>query len=179
MPTIPFPSFAWILDLQLSWGIVRSLMVRVPTVNQVTLDGPILTFENAHMGDAFTKAGFEVNSNGRRLLGVFRIIGLFNSMPAFEGWNGTARPRPRPPHTPSSPHFHRTGFGLLATTVRATLICMLVYTPRLRPAQLPSTHHQKSRPPLPQPPPSSNDAFRWAATTTTARPTICTRPSLP
>ena len=49
----------------------------------VTLDNDDMTFEET-VGHAFTEAGFVV-VNGRRLLGVYELVGMFNSVEEWEG----------------------------------------------------------------------------------------------
>jgi len=70
-------------------------------VGTVWLDGDIMTFEDGMEG-VFTSAGFAVvHSNkgepGRRLQGIFELMGLFNSLPIFAGWNSTFDSPPRMP----------------------------------------------------------------------------------
>ena len=68
------------------------------SVGTITLDGSILTFTDG-MDGVFENAGFEVVSRQRRLQGVFELIGLFNSVPGFDGWNTTYD---LPPKIPTS-----------------------------------------------------------------------------
>jgi hypothetical protein len=49
----------------------------------ITLDGTEMTFEET-AGHVFSEAGFSV-VNGRKLLGIYELIGLFNSI---EEWIG-------------------------------------------------------------------------------------------
>ena len=49
----------------------------------ITLDGDVMTFEET-LGTVFSEAGFDV-VNGRKLLGIYELIGLFNSI---ENWDG-------------------------------------------------------------------------------------------
>lgn len=78
--------------------------VRIHTsVGRVSLDGDIMTFLEEGMGHVFTEAGFQVVTlNGmrqRRLAGAFELLGLFNSVPMFEGWNSTYDVPPKVPLT--------------------------------------------------------------------------------
>ena len=68
------------------------------SVGTITLDGSILTFTDGMEG-VFENAGFEVVSRQRRLQGVFELIGLFNSVPTFDGWNTTYDLPPKIPTT--------------------------------------------------------------------------------
>ena len=68
------------------------------SVGTITLDGLILTFTDGMEG-VFKNAGFAVVPRQRRLQGVFELIGLFNSVPAFEGWNTTYDLPPKIPTT--------------------------------------------------------------------------------
>jgi len=53
-------------------------------VGELTLDGEAINFHESLKG-AFTRAGLQVDKNGRRLLGVSKVIGLFNLLgSAFE-----------------------------------------------------------------------------------------------
>jgi hypothetical protein len=57
-------------------------------VGEIFFDGPVMTFVDGVDG-MFHDAGFEVTADGkgRRLLaGAFELLGLFNSMPDFDGW---------------------------------------------------------------------------------------------
>ena len=62
-----------------------SVVVLYSLVGELTLDGEGIFFEEALQG-AFKRAGLRVDSNGRRLLGVTQVVGLFNLLEsAFEG----------------------------------------------------------------------------------------------
>jgi hypothetical protein len=54
-------------------------------VGRVEFDGPIVSF-HSEMEGAFTDAGFTVMADRRRLQSAAKVIGLFNSIPEFEGW---------------------------------------------------------------------------------------------
>ena len=64
----------------------------------IYLDGNIMTFADG-LQSMFSKAGFQVVPNQRRLQGAFDMIGLFNSIPAFDGWNATYDEPPLIPTT--------------------------------------------------------------------------------
>jgi hypothetical protein len=55
-------------------------------VGDLYLDGPIMTFHNSLRG-FFERAGFATVPGQRRLQGAFDLIGLFNSIGNFEGWD--------------------------------------------------------------------------------------------
>ena len=62
-----------------------SVVVLYTHIGELTLDGDGIFFEEAVQG-AFRRAGLRVDANGRRLLGVTRVVGLFNLLEsAFEG----------------------------------------------------------------------------------------------
>jgi hypothetical protein len=62
-----------------------SVVVLYTHVGELTLDGEAIVFEEALAG-AFQRAGLRVDNNGRRLLGVTKVVGLFNLLEsAFEG----------------------------------------------------------------------------------------------
>ena len=62
-----------------------SVVVLYTHVGELTLDGEGIFFEEAIQG-AFKRAGLRVDANGRRLLGVTKVVGLFNLLEsAFEG----------------------------------------------------------------------------------------------
>jgi hypothetical protein len=65
-------------------------------VGAVWLDGDIITFEDGMEG-VFHTAGFKVS--GRRLQSAFELVGIFNSVPAFVGWNSTYDAPPQIPTT--------------------------------------------------------------------------------
>jgi hypothetical protein len=54
-----------------------SLVVVYTHVGELTLDGEAIYFHESLAG-AFSRAGFVVDSSGRRLLGVLDVIGMFN-----------------------------------------------------------------------------------------------------
>lgn len=62
-----------------------SVVVLYTHVGELTLDGEGIMFEESIQG-AFKRAGLRVDKNGRRLLGVTQVVGLFNLLEsAFEG----------------------------------------------------------------------------------------------
>lgn len=62
-----------------------SVIVIYTHVGELTLDGEAINFHESLKG-AFTRAGLQVDKNGRRLLGISKVIGLFNLLSsAFEG----------------------------------------------------------------------------------------------
>jgi len=72
-----------------------SVIVIYTHVGELTLDGEAINFHESLKG-AFTRAGLQVDKNGRRLLGVSKVIGLFNLLgSAFEdsGLEDDMRPR--------------------------------------------------------------------------------------
>mmetsp|Transcript_52805 Transcript_52805/g.104908 ORF Transcript_52805/g.104908 Transcript_52805/m.104908 type:complete len:1404 (-) Transcript_52805:478-4689(-) len=86
--------------------------IRIQTaVGSIWLDGNIVTFEDG-MGGIFKAAGFRVadptgltglidptsSGTARRLSEVFYLMGVFNAIPEFEGWDPTF-PLPRFPMT--------------------------------------------------------------------------------
>ena len=94
------PFFAWqavsrVIDKHALHGSYVNIHTSVGTI---TLDGSILTFTDGMEG-VFKNAGFAVVSRQRRLQGVFELIGLFNSVAAFEGWNATYDLPPKIPTT--------------------------------------------------------------------------------
>jgi hypothetical protein len=56
-----------------------SLVVVYTHVGELTLDGEAVYFHESLAG-AFSRAGFVVDSSGRRLLGVLDVIGMFNTI---------------------------------------------------------------------------------------------------
>lgn len=60
-----------------------STIIIYTAIGQIELDGLVVTFKET-MAGAFSQAGFEVTSTRRRLQGAFDLMGLFNSVPAFE-----------------------------------------------------------------------------------------------
>jgi hypothetical protein len=77
-------------------GEIGSLVIIVTAVGQVTLDGTQMTFEN-DVGNYFAKAGFSVESSGRRLAGLAEIIAVFASLKevdylGFDGCTAGALP---------------------------------------------------------------------------------------
>jgi hypothetical protein len=54
-----------------------SLVVIYTHVGEITLDGEAIFFHETLAG-AFSRAGFIIDSTGRRLLGVIEVIGMFN-----------------------------------------------------------------------------------------------------
>ena len=74
--------------------------VRIHTaVGILQLDGSIMTFLDPELKGVFESAGFEVTQHSRRLLGIFELVGMFNSVPSFEGWDATHDLPPKMPVT--------------------------------------------------------------------------------
>jgi len=94
------PYFAWqAVSRVIDKHALHGSYVKIHTsVGTITLDGSILTFADGMEG-VFKNAGFAVVSRQRRLQGVFELIGLFNSVAAFEGWNTTYDLPPKIPTT--------------------------------------------------------------------------------
>eukprot|EP00964_Phaeocystis_antarctica_P020650 scaffold11422_cov71-Phaeocystis_antarctica.AAC.1 len=59
------------------------------TIGTITLDGDLMTFSDNLDTRAFADAQFAVTSTGRRLVGIIYLIGFFNQIPSFDGWNTT------------------------------------------------------------------------------------------
>jgi len=59
------------------------------TIGTITLDGNLMTFSDNLKTGAFADAQFAVTSSGRRLVGIIYLIGFFNQIPSFDGWNTT------------------------------------------------------------------------------------------
>eukprot|EP00966_Prymnesium_polylepis_P023287 535908-Prymnesium_polylepis.1 len=74
--------------------------VRIHTaVGVIWLDGDIVTFEDG-MKSVFTGAGFQVGGQGhRRLATAFDLMGIFNMIPSFVGWNSSYDAPPKIPTT--------------------------------------------------------------------------------
>jgi hypothetical protein len=70
-PLAPFPA-----EPRSRFG---SLVVIYTHVGELTLDGEAIYFHESLAG-AFSRAGFVVDSSGRRLLGVLDVIGMFNTI---------------------------------------------------------------------------------------------------
>ncbi|EKX40528.1 hypothetical protein GUITHDRAFT_113314 [Guillardia theta CCMP2712] len=60
-----------------TWSRHGSVVVIYTHLGDITLDGEVIVFHESLQG-AFTRAGFQVDSHGRRLLGVVEILGMFN-----------------------------------------------------------------------------------------------------
>ena len=75
-----------------------SIVTMYTALGWIELDADIVTFHES-MAGVFTSAGFEVAGERRRLSSAFVLIGLFNSVPAFEGWNTTYDSPPKIPET--------------------------------------------------------------------------------
>ena len=67
------------------------------TIGTITLDGDLMTFSESSSTRVFAAAQFEVSDSGRRLFGVIYLIGFFNQIPSFDGWNTTYDTPPRMP----------------------------------------------------------------------------------
>ena len=75
-----------------------SIVTMYTALGWIELDADIVTFHES-MAGVFTSAGFEVAGERRRMSSAFVLIGLFNSVPAFEGWNTTYDSPPKIPET--------------------------------------------------------------------------------
>jgi len=73
-------------------SLYGSYIKLVTSSGVVRMEGHIMTFDRAETG-LFKEAGFNISptsmNQGRRLVGVHKLLGLFNSIPSFEGWNAT------------------------------------------------------------------------------------------
>lgn len=69
------------------------------SIGTVTLDGDIMTFKDTAMAHVFRSAGFEVSPSGRRLVGIFHLLGYFNAIPSFVGWDSRYDVAPKVPPT--------------------------------------------------------------------------------
>ncbi len=58
-------------------------------LGEITLDGEAVSFHEALNG-AFSRAGFAIDTNGRRLLGVVEMLGLFKLIRAAATLNTSA-----------------------------------------------------------------------------------------
>ena len=81
MPLISLIFFAENAGLTLDGFLLLSrygsVVVIFTHIGELTLDGDAMFFHESIAG-AFSRAGLRVDSNGRRLLGIVEIIGMFN-----------------------------------------------------------------------------------------------------
>jgi len=94
-----------------------SHVVMYTAIGNVKLDGNVVSFVESVAG-AFADAGFEVASERRRLLGAVAVIGFFNSIPSFEGWDATYDVPPKMPLT-----YHAVGIYLYDCHVGSANMC--------------------------------------------------------
>jgi hypothetical protein len=68
------------------------------TIGTISLDGDLMTFHDSSSTRVFSEAKFAVTPSGRRLAGIIYLLGFFNQIPSFEGWNNTYDTPPKIPH---------------------------------------------------------------------------------
>ena len=88
------------------------------TIGIITLDGDLMTFSDSSSTGVFAETQFEVTSSGRRLVGIIYLIGFFNQIPSFDGWNTTYD---TPPLIPSI--FYANATLLYACTYGNSNLC--------------------------------------------------------
>ena len=88
------------------------------TIGIITLDGDLMTFSDSSSTGVFAETQFEVTSSGRRLVGIIYLIGFFNQIPSFDGWNTTYD---TPPLIPSI--FYANASLLYACTYGNSNLC--------------------------------------------------------
>jgi len=88
------------------------------TIGTIILDGDLMTFSDNLSTGAFADAQFAVTSSGRRLVGIIYLIGFFNQIPSFDGWNTTYD---TPPLIPSV--FYANASLLYACTYGNSNLC--------------------------------------------------------
>ena len=73
-----------------TYGTVVALLTHV---GEITLDGSVIEFSDT-VGAVFTRAGFTLTTNGRRLLGLYELVAFFNSLGPIAGLpENSANPR--------------------------------------------------------------------------------------
>jgi hypothetical protein len=70
------------------WSRYGSVVVLYTHIGEITLDGDAISFHEALKG-AFSRAGFKVDTQGRRLLGVIEMLGMFKLLKAGINTTGT------------------------------------------------------------------------------------------
>ena len=91
---ISFVVTGW-MRVQSSSSLGGSYVKIITEPGIIRIDGFNLQFQDT-MGSLFVEAGFNVDSSGRRLLGVFELIGMFNSIDASD-WIGLDLDEELPP----------------------------------------------------------------------------------